>query len=117
MTLAKLWERRQRKQQSNGVAMALSMIKDRQAIEWEHNGRLHIFAMTFPDGWAPWCMIKPGGAYRIGVDSGRPAEEATIAPFRTSFITCSSCLYMWKLVCKRADRGGFEKSFLWEPFE
>ncbi len=118
MTLAKLWRDRahlHRREQSHNDAVyhAHSTLGP---IEWEHLGETHIFAMTFPDGWQSWCHIRPRMAYRKEhPNRGWPAEEATLAPFRTSHVTCTACLYMWKLVFNRWKAGKFELSFLWLP--
>ncbi len=58
-------------------------------------------------------MVEPGKGHNIKLPNrGWPTEEATIAPFRTSFITCPACLFMWKLVSKRDAA-----NFLWDPNE
>lgn len=111
MTLSNLWKRlyveRATKRRTISYRTQRLNLASRQPIEWEYNGKLHIFAMTFPNDWSVWCCVGPGEAYNQHFPKrGWPAQEATIAPFRTSMITCQACLFMWKLGAA---------NFLWDP--
>lgn len=116
MTLKGIWLRRVAENFVDAdIEGRLDAIENRQPIEHEFNGKLHIFAMAFPTDWQIWCCLRPGEAYnKDRPERGWPALEATLAPFRTSVITCESCLYMWRMVVSRTKRGKMSTSFLWQ---
>lgn len=72
-------------------------------VEWEWDGKTHIFAATQGSSSSIWCHVTSSNAWnKLRPDRPCPAEEATLFRYRIERITCGVCKWMHERYYKHA---------------